>query len=127
MFEQVVQDVSIKSYTSLTTSDVLRLYGEVVRLRSQFRQHLCQHSPVELRIVSIEELNSADYFYWTDSRYTTLGAYYRLANVVYLTPEALRRRNIVDHELYHYLLNDCGFGFTEAQEHEWIRAHERQD
>ena len=115
----VTDQVTIRSSVQLRSDRIEWIEREVELVKDRFRG--CVPGPIEVRIVSQSVLNSPDYFYWVDTRYTTYGQYYRLAEVIYVTPYSFTHHNILDHELYHWLLNDCGWGLTEDQEHELIR------
>jgi hypothetical protein len=119
--ERILSNVTLKSYKRLTNQELIWIRNSVVNTEEGFKtyNHLrsCSNEPFELRIISHSQMNSSTYFYDIEPGYITYGRYYKLNNVMYLTPETFDEPEFIKHEVAHYMYDDCNVGLEPDVEH----------
>ena len=119
--QKELPNITIKSYYALSSGRIRIIQNEMKSIKRRFNDYYmtnCKPGPLEIRIVKISWLNSSDYFDWVDHRYLVFGRYFKLRNIMYVTSETFSDLYTLDHELTHYMYDECIVYFeSDAQEH----------
>lgn len=119
--QQEMPNITLKSYVSLSIHKVRLIQNELDDIQYKFKQYYgikCNPGHLEIRVLRLSWLNSSEYFVWTDPKYIVLGRYFGMRNILYITPEAFAELYILDHELAHYMYDECNMRMgNEDQEH----------
>lgn len=121
--KQIIENVIVKSYIPLTNENIQNIKNEINIIKINFNNYYktdCHPGYLEIRILKLEWLNSLEYFSWVDPNNIIYGRFYRINNLLYISNEALGNSKTLQHELLHYLYNECGFKLNDDQEHQQI-------
>lgn len=123
----LLEGVNLKSYTPLSKRQVMRLRLIFLKTSGEFglRNGLesCKGEQLEIRLVGQKQLNSRKYFHYIDRNFIVFGKYYKVSNILYITPESFKDTIIFEHEILHYMFDDCGPELSPEEEHEKIESY----
>jgi hypothetical protein len=125
-YSNEVAGFKLKSYIPMSPQIVQGIIDDFRNTRLAFGSFestkTCKNQQLEMRMISLKQLNSNNYFYWVNKKYTVYGTFYKLSNILYFTPDSFEDPTILQHEILHYLYNDCGPTLTEEAEHRRIEV-----
>lgn len=124
---KITNELTVKSYyVNLPFEDIDQiayLYVEAIDKFVEFSNKSCIVEPLEIRIISEEQMVSPEYFEYADP--LIYGRYFKENNHMYLTLEAVKNKRYFMHEMAHYLFDTCkidfGFDPKNYKEHKAIR------
>jgi hypothetical protein len=122
---KLLNGVVIKSYIPLSPEMREHIASEFRNIKLAFSSFEgtggCQNLPLEMRLVSFKQLNSSRFFHYIDPAWDIHGQYYKLSNILYFTPESFGgHEEYLEHEILHYLYDDCLPNLNEDSEHRRI-------
>lgn len=124
---KITNELIVKSYyMNLPFEDIDRiayLYALTIDRFVEFKNVNCIVEPLEIRIITEDQMNSPEYFEYIDP--VIFGRYFKENNHMYLTLEAVRKKRYFTHEMAHYLFDTCkidfGFDPKNHKEHKEVR------
>jgi hypothetical protein len=124
--QHLLPNVELKSYRVLSKIELAYLKHEVIKVEEGFRVYnnpdACSDDGFELRVVSHQQMNNSRYFNDLEPEFVVYGRYYRLSNIMYVTPDTFNETEFIRHEVTHYMYDVCGLTLDKNDNHDQINS-----
>lgn len=117
---KITNELTIRSYyVNHDREDIDRViffYAKSLDKFPEFRNLTCEIKPLEIRIITEQQMNSPEFFTYTVDDSSIYGRYFKEDQHMYLTTEATHNKRYFAHEMAHYLFDICGVKFNSLKE-----------